>query len=531
MEAEARARLGAYYTPQPLASILVRWAVRRPGDRVFDPACGEGAFLSETVSRLLDLGTSLRKLPDQIAGVELDPPALARAQAALRSRHPVLRWGRLAEGDFFAFASQNLGRVSFDAVVGNPPFIRTQGRDVVEKRFGLSIAKRAGVELSADASSWASFVACATGFVRPGGRLAMVIPREALFVQYGRPLLRFLEERFESTHLVALDDFHFDALQKVALLLCEGHGPGVLRLHETRSLRDLDLERLPPPVHSFVAARIPEECREAVERALASPALVPMTEVAAVRIGIVTGRKDFFLVPPANPSIPRRFLTQIVSKPQRLFGCLLKKEDFRGNTEPLLLTVPPEYEGDCEPLDEHLREGERSGVAALYKCRTRKPWYAVRRVGIPPDAFLGYLVKWRIRCAANLAGVNSTNNVHRLYFRESRKAEVGPIVASWTNAVTALSTELLGRVYAGGVLKIEPGDASRILVPDPTALRYVPVDQIDRALRSGDEIGAWELADRLACRALRLDATTLTRVRQAYLALREARVGKRTPIR
>jgi len=352
----------------------------------------------------------------------------------------------------------------------------------------------------------------------------MVLPREALFVRYAKPLLRHLEERFAEVRIVALDDLSFDALQKVALLFCEGLGPGVLRLHESSSLSQLDLEHLPPPVRSFVAARIPEDCREAVERALASPALVPLSEVANVQIGMVTGDRDFFLLDSERVPVPGRFLTSVVTKPGQLPGTLFWPEDLRAVPRRFLMTVPPEYSGGCEVLDSYLKEGETSGIAEKYKCRTRRPWYAVRRVGRPPDAFLGYCMKWRIRAAANLSGANSTNNIHRVYFRPDLVSVGARIVSSWMNAVTTISAELLGRVYSGGVLKLEPGEAGGLLVPDPAGLRYVPTERIDRALRSSDELSAWELADRVACRVLGLAPSVVARTRRASLALREARL-------
>src|SRR6185503_12293665 len=206
------------------------------------------------------------------------------------------------QDDFFLFAQENLGRVAFDAVIGNPPYLRTQGRSDSSKRRGLDIARRCGAELTADASAWAPFVAAAAGFVGPGGRLAMVVPREALFTNYTRPLLAMLERRFANVHLIALDEYWFEgAMVKVALLLAEGIGPGVVRLHETRELGNLDrlIEAAPAPgsAPSWVWSRIPEDCRPAARRALESPSLVPLTDLATVLIGVVTGEKEFFLLP------------------------------------------------------------------------------------------------------------------------------------------------------------------------------------------------------------------------------------------
>lgn len=49
---EARKARGAFFTPQPMATFLVQWALRSPTDTIFEPSCGEAAFLIEAVSRL-----------------------------------------------------------------------------------------------------------------------------------------------------------------------------------------------------------------------------------------------------------------------------------------------------------------------------------------------------------------------------------------------------------------------------------------------------------------------------------------------
>ncbi|MHC4608703.1 MAG: N-6 DNA methylase, partial [Planctomycetota bacterium] len=152
----ARAKtLGAYYTPRRLAKQLCRRAIRLPTDSVLDPSCGEGVFLAAAAGRLLRLGADPRRLPDQIAGVDIDPSALARAHGALLSHHPSLRWGRILQADFLAFAEEHIGRLSFTAVVGNPPYIRYQ--KFTSRDRAAALALRAGVRLSREAASWAPF--------------------------------------------------------------------------------------------------------------------------------------------------------------------------------------------------------------------------------------------------------------------------------------------------------------------------------------------------------------------------------------
>jgi adenine-specific DNA-methyltransferase len=540
VESAARS-LGAYYTPTLLATPLCRWAVRRSDDTLFDPSCGEGAFLTHGVDRLLELGAEPRRLSDQIAGVELNARALARARGALLSRHPGLRWGRLAQDDFFLFVEENLGRFQFDVVLGNPPFLRTQGRSEASKRRALRVAHACGTALTADASAWAPFVAASAAFVRPGGRLAMLVPREALFVNYTKPLLAMLEKRFARVNLIALDGYWFDgAMVKVAMLLCEGVGPGVLRLHEARSLDGIealtDAAPTEVPAPSWVWSRIPEDCRPAAGRALESPELLPLTGIADVSIGIVTGERDFFLLPQSSVrglGLPREHLSRAVSRPSHLAGTNLTRDDIAGldrEGEPTqLLTIPSDYAGGCSSLDGYLAAGIGRGIDRNYKCRTRKPWFSVKRVLEPPHAFLGYLVKRRLRLAANEAAVNSTNNLHRIWF-ESPWDQVAEVVAAGSmNAATMLSVEVLGRISAAGALKIEPGDASKIRLVRPEQLLKVKgargrAGAIDRALREGRDPDAFRMADDWASRALGWNPREFSRLRRAQMELRDARL-------
>jgi len=538
---EAAAALGIYYTPAVLAEPLARWAVRNPDDTILDPSCGEGAFLTCGVDRLLSLGTAGRRLSDQIAGVEVDAKALVRARGALLSRHPGLRWGRLSQDDFFLFARDNLGKVAFDAVLGNPPYLRTQGRSELAKRRALDVAMSCGAELTADASAWAPFVAASAGFVKPGGRLAMVVPREALFTNYTRPLLAMLERRFSSVNLIALDEYLFEgAMVKVALLLAEGVGPGVLRLHEARDVGNLDrlIQAAPAPVaaSSWVWSRIPSESRTAASRALETKALAPLTDLASVLIGVVTGEKDYFLLSDGSAKdlgIPEQYLSTALSTPSQIAGVAFTKDDaaslVASGESCRLLSLPVEYAGGCPSVDAYLARGQALGLDQNYKCRTRKPWYSVRRQLPAPDALLGYLMKRRPRFASNLAGVHTTNNLHRIYLKKPWEGNSAIFTAAALNAATMLTVELLGRIGAGGVLKIEPGDAAKIRLIHPEALAAVTgasesMKAIDRALREARDEDAYAIADDLASKALAWKPREMSKLRRAQVALRDARL-------
>ncbi|MBI2932925.1 MAG: hypothetical protein HYY16_14875 [Planctomycetes bacterium] len=470
---------GAYYTPPPVAEALCRWAVR-PGDRVLDPACGDGVFL--------------RAARDASAeGIEIDPAA-ARAAGA-----------RCA--DFFQLT---LGM--YDAVVGNPPYVHFDRLPEASRRLAVRRAAELGVRFGAAASTWAPFLVLAASLVRPGGRLAMVIPRETLYVNYALPLLAYLRHRFSRVDVTVVTSFLFPgALEKVAILTCDD-GPAGFRIREVRTADDLTPSLLAGSgevVDSWAWTRVPRSCRDAVRAVF--DRLVPMSEVAQLNVGIVTGDKDFFMLP-RGTSLPAR---PAVATPMWIRGATVRADDLGERC--MLLDVPSDYAGGRPDIDAYLEEGRRHGVHRRYKCAERARWWRPR-ISEPPHAFLGYLSDRLPRMALNPARLLCTNNVHRVTFRERAAAHV----AAFYNPATLLSVELFGRELGDSALKIEPGDATKIRVVR-TPGRRPPLATIDRALRAGREEDAIALA---AAYAGIPHARTLMRARAALrdLRLRERRM-------
>ena len=76
------------------------------------------------------------------------------------------------------------------------------------------------------ASSWAAFTVHAALFLKPEGRLGLVLPAELLTVNYAADVRRFLMARFARVRLVLFTERVFPGVQEeVMLLLAEGAGP------------------------------------------------------------------------------------------------------------------------------------------------------------------------------------------------------------------------------------------------------------------------------------------------------------------
>ena len=117
--ASVRKARGAFFTPAAITAYLAAWAIRAPTDRVFEPSCGEASFLLAAGERLCALGAPPDRLAQQLHGVEIHPASARQAARLLAERG--LR-ASVAVADFF----DRSPTAEFDAVIGNPPYVRYQ---------------------------------------------------------------------------------------------------------------------------------------------------------------------------------------------------------------------------------------------------------------------------------------------------------------------------------------------------------------------------------------------------------------------
>jgi adenine-specific DNA-methyltransferase len=534
-QARRRKELGAFYTPPGMAAILVEWAIRTPSDRALDPSFGGLVFLEAAAQRLRSLGAERTHPGEQLWGIDLDGDAYAGATSADVFE---LSHAQLLHQDFFE-VTPGLDLPLVEAVVGNPPYIRYQGWDGAKAR---ELSREAGVNLSRMASSWAPFLVHATHFVAPGGRLAMVLPAEALHAQYANEVLQFLGRSYERLRMAVFQERMFPgALEEVVLLFAEGRTAGStagVEVIPCRTLTDvqdaISLRRAtdprPAPIRpgKLIAQLLPEATQRLYEQLQVSDDVRQLGDLASVDIGAVTGANDFFLLDDTKAQpIPDELLRLTVSKAVHLQGARLHADDVArlrkaGHRLLLFLATSETPDGLLEQVGSYLRRGRRAKVHRRYKCRVRTPWWAVPipRAGVP-DLLLTYCSNQFPRLVVNEARALHTNTVHAVTVLAG--TEPGSLAAAFPNSLTMLSAELVGRSYGGGVLKLEPTEAEALLLPptDGSAARLV---EVDRLIRLGDMEGALDLNDSIVLgERLGLSAQEQRAIRLGAQQLRERR--------
>ena len=443
--------LGAFYTSHSVATLLVRWAIAERDDTVLDPSCGEGVFLGAARDRLNRLGNDQPK----IWGIDSDPDALSVVKSSV-SMSKILR------SDFFSITPESIGQ--FSAVVGNPPFIRYQRFTGDGRRAALHCAARAGVKLPQLSSSWAPFVVHSVAFVRPGGRLAMVVPAELGHAKYAQEVLRFLARQFLDIRICVFRRKLFPELSEdTFLLLASGQGSRCTRfgISPFESIESADLSadsRVHIEVETIRSSRLrvmhyllPAKSRHLYTSLSEQKDVRCLGDAADVGIGYVTGHNDFFHLSSFSRTtwrVPDSCLRPAVTSLSGHRGLVYNRADWneqaRGRGKVYLLSLPNIRNGGFPvAIKKYLDYGKSIGVHSRFKCRVRDPWYSVPHVRVG-DAFLSYMSGDLPKLVLNPGHYVAPNTLHLVRFVDDRSTK--GFVASFYSSVRVLDAVVFNSV-------------------------------------------------------------------------------------
>ena len=158
--------------------------------RICDPASGDGAFLLAVVRVLgehleragLPPGEAAARAATCIYGVDVDPHAVGAARATLGVGPAQLQVADALALDWAAAFPAVFDAGGFDAVVGNPPYVRQEHLGAHKPRL-RRFASYDGV-----ADLYVYFVELVHRLARPGGRFCLITPNKWLTAGYGRAL-------------------------------------------------------------------------------------------------------------------------------------------------------------------------------------------------------------------------------------------------------------------------------------------------------------------------------------------------------
>lgn len=455
---------GAIYTPYPIVDAMVEWAKHGAApSRVVDPGAGSGRFSV----------AGGRAFPGaRVIAVELDPLAALLARANLATAGLADR-ATVAVEDYRRFDVPTLDDRTL--YLGNPPYVRHHQIAAKWKRWLAATAQRQGFQASQLAGLHVHFFLATASHGQEGDRGAFITSAEWLDVNYGKLVRELLLDGLggEAIHVVEATAQPFEDAQTTAAITCFelGSRPRSIRLRRVKNVADLE------PLHRKGAPVRRERLIEArrwtpLTRAARKPpeGYIELGELCRVHRGAVTGANRVWVVDAADTDLPESVLFPSVTRARELFMAgtsLSAATDLRR-----VIDLPHDLDAfetdERRVIDRFLRRARREGTHKGYIARNRRCWWSV---GLRPAApiLATYMARRAPAIVENRAEARHINIAHGVYPREELSASK---LARLASAIRDSVTVGDGRTYAGGLVKFEPREMERILIPDvsqPTA--------------------------------------------------------------
>ena len=474
-----RNKMGQFATPPPLAFDIARYLLtllpEQSNVRFLDPAFGTGSFYSAVLA-------TARNRTLHARGFEIDPHYGKPAQV-LWTNSPL----ELSLEDFTCQEPD----ATYNLLICNPPYVRHHHLTAAKKAYLSSRVLRAtGLALSGLSGLYCYFMLLSHEWMQDDGLAAWLVPSEVLDVNYGRQVKRYLAEQVELLRIHRFDpnDVQFDdALVSSAVIV----------FRKRRASKD-------HAVHFTYGGTLG---RPAVERNIALAQLsgqgkwsslavhgekvahsgLRIGDIFQVKRGLATGSNEFFILSPEKidqhglpcelfrPILPSaRYVQDLEVKADEHGNPMLERRLFLLDTSLNELEIKRRY----PKLWKYLQTGI-DDVAKRYLCRTRKPWYSQENRPAPPIlcTYMGRGDKVRpFRFILNNSLATATNVYLMLYPRESIK----PIIEKYPTLIRTVwemlnnvgVEQLLGegRVYGGGLHKLEPKELANLDISQLTSI-------------------------------------------------------------
>jgi hypothetical protein len=474
-----RNRLGQFATPPALANDVLNYALHQLGEttpiRFLDPAIGTGSFYAALCA------VAPGRPVEHAVGLEIDP-------------HYGDPAAKLWDDTGLTYRLEDFTRAKpeprFNLLICNPPYVRHHHLENGDKSrlFGRTL-EVSGMKLSGLAGLYCHFIGLAHGWMEDGGLAGWLIPSEFMNVNYGLAVKQYLLERVTLLHIHRFDpnDVQFaDALVSSAVVWFRKTPPPenhTVRFTFGGTLETPHLERC-IPARALVNEKKWTRFPEANVRSSAKGPVI--SDFFRIKRGLATGDNSYFIL--SREEIRERGLPMEVFRPILPSPRYLAEDevevDQHGNPvlerRLFLLDTDLDEQEISErypALHAYLEEGKQRALHDRYLCRHRAPWYAQENRPAAPIVctYLGRgdtARKRPFRFILNRSKATAANVYLMMYptgvLANALHNDPGLIERVWAvlNAITPEQLLGEGRVYGGGLHKLEPKELSNVPVPD-----------------------------------------------------------------
>jgi adenine-specific DNA-methyltransferase len=478
-----RNRQGQFATPTALAQDILRHArtllPRGAAVRFLDPAIGTGSFYSA----LLKVFPPSRVT--EAMGFEIDPHYARPAERLWKESALVMK-----RGDF----TRQTPDARFNLLVCNPPYVRHHHMENEEKlRLQTRTLRACGATIGGLAGLYCHFIGLSHAWLAPGAVSIWLVPSEFMDVNYGQAVKRYLLERVTLLHIHRFDpaDVQFaDALVSSAVV-CFRNSPPPAGHEVTFTFGGkLDAPKISKAIAAKALAHESKWTRFPAADVRGRSTLPTLADFFKVKRGLATGDNSYFILSAEEieaRGMPFECFTPILPSPRYVD---VDEVDADKSGLPLLsrrlflldVTLPEDEIRRCYPtLSAYLDEGKARGLHERYLCRHRALWYAQEQRPPAPIVctYLGRGDKKNgrpFRFILNRSKATVANVYLAMYptapLAQALAGDPGLVRKVWAILNRITPEQLLGegRVYGGGLHKLEPRELANVPVPEIAAL-------------------------------------------------------------
>jgi len=470
---------GQFFTPTPVACLMIQWVLKDNPGTVLDPAFGLGVFYDEAIKI-----SSRNQL--HFIGYEID-----RNIFKFLNRNSDSPYLRVINSDYLKAEAGKFG-----GIICNPPYMRFQKflkrHDILPK-----IEEKIGRRLIGYSNISSVFLVKSLKELKINGNLAYIMPFEFFNTGYGKEIKKILLENHLLKQIVIFaneKEIFPDATTTVCVLLCKNDEKKepikILQIKRNDEIdklsdiskfyqREIEPSDLPynkkwtPIISSLFSKR-------EYPNGLCNLALY-----GTVTRGIATGANDFFALTKSKIekwNLNDNNICKCITKSSQIRKAVFTEHDFNilYNADKPVHCLDVKDHGNHE-IKNYIKEGEKLGYHERYLTKTRNTWYKIENRKPAPILF-GVFNRGRLKIIRNFTTAINFTCFHSFYPNMFGQHLINKLFVYLLSDFGQEIIKTNKRSYGDELDKFEPGDLNNSLCPNQKQFEMISSEDAEKVI-------------------------------------------------